>query len=119
MTRKNIIEIRAEQAGIPPSDYLRRVISESGGKLVAVAEHIGVTPARITQLMRQYGLNTHHASAFEWRGTIDTMSGHCARYGLSDGNARVIRSRYRMSPPEVLDKLLAIRERKEARRLAP
>ena len=116
MTRKNIIEIRAEQAGLPPADYLRRVIAESGGKLVMVAERIGVTPARITQLMRQYGISTHHASAFEWRGTMDTMSGHCARYGLSDGNARVIRSRYRMSPVDALEKLLAIKIKRQTAR---
>lgn len=74
------------------------------------AAYLGITVSGFNAACRRNGVVWDHSRSFEYDGVVDTMIGHCTRYGIDPRRAYLYRFRKAYSRVEALTDLIAQRQ---------
>jgi hypothetical protein len=78
-----------------PREFLENLNRQACGKMDVAAAILGFSDrSRVSRLFTAHGVKWRSCRDFDYRGTTDTLRGHCIRLGISFKRAKLYRQRH-------------------------
>lgn len=99
----NVIARQARAAvGMTKRDFLLDLKSRHK-KISSMAIELGVTHVAVTSALSKLGISHQHLRHFDYCGVVDSVTGHCRRYGLAARRVFRLRDKHGLTAYQALD----------------
>lgn len=98
----NVIARQAAAAGMSKREFLIAVKSRHT-KISSMAVELGVTHVAVTRALSKLDIDHQHPRHFDYCGVVDSVTGHCRRYGLAAWRVLRMRDKHGITAYQALD----------------